>query len=37
LEPPVLSPKGPAWPADFELLRRLSELKFCREILRLKI
>ncbi len=37
LEPPVLRPKAPAWPADFELLRRLSELKFCREIPRLKI
>ncbi len=37
LEPPVLSPKAQAWPADFELLRRLSELKFYREIPRLKI
>ncbi len=32
LEPPVESPKGPAWPADFELLGRVSELKFDRVI-----
>jgi hypothetical protein len=37
LESPVESPKGPAWLPDFELLARVSELKFCREIPRLKI
>jgi hypothetical protein len=31
LEPPVESPKAPAWPRDFELLERVSELKFGRE------
>ncbi len=31
LELPVELPRGPAWPSDFELLGRVSELKFDRE------
>jgi hypothetical protein len=37
LESPVETPKGPAWLPDFELMERVSELKFFMEIPRLKI